>query len=242
MWKKYGKISVMFGLFFLVFGLGFFSPDRLFAIADEKRGAAAKLDNAIPLSLPDAEQAAIEKKLHLLYQMPSLHFFTLDFDEKEFARIGKVLKREIKNLQKYKLLPKKIALTDIYQEKYCILDTNEPNNSLTMWFIWKQVSQYGALQLWIETESEKIMAINFTDEKKHYWKPAKKAFRKYLCKELSIDAKDIPEFDFYYIPYGYTITSECFLAYQQTQEFTDTAYDVSHYPIITTSPKSAAKY
>ena len=62
MWKKYAKISVMFGLFFLVFGLGVFLPDRLFAIADEKRETAKSLDNTTPVTLPDAEQAAIEKK------------------------------------------------------------------------------------------------------------------------------------------------------------------------------------
>lgn len=232
MWRKYAKISVMFGLFFLVFGLGAFLPDRLFAIADETRGTAIALNNTTPLMLPDAEQAAIEKKLHLLYEKDnssSLHFFNLDFDIEELNHIQKITDREIKNLRKYKLLPNKAQLEDFFLEKYSILNTNETGDFLIMWFVWKQVPyQNGALQFWIEAESEKIMAVNFTYEKEHNWKPARKAFRKYLCQELPIGTKDIPEFTFYNNSYGYAITSECFLAYQGIQGFTDSTSASKH--------------
>lgn len=224
MWKKFVKISVMFGLFFLVFGLGAFLPDRLFAIADEKRGKSIELDNTIPLVLPDAKQAAIEKKLHLLYKeddSSSLHFFHLDFDTQEFDHIQKITDREIRNLRKYKLIPKKADLEDLLLEKYSILDTSGTGDFLIMWFIWKKISPYGTLQFWIEAESGKIMAIDYTGGKKRNWKPARKAFRKYLCQELSLDTKDIPEFIFFYNAYSYTITSACFLAYQDMQGWTD---------------------
>ena len=224
MWKKYVKISVMFGLFFLVFGLGVFLPERLFAIADEKKEAATKLNDTTSFTFPDAEQAAIEKKLHLLYDkdnLPSLHFFQLDYDAEELAQIQKVITRETKKLRKYKLIPKKSSLTDFYEEKHSIINTDETGDFVTMWFIWKSVAPNGILQFWIEAESGKIVAVNFSDAKKRNWKPAKKAFQKYLWQELSIDTKDIPEFNFYYTSYGYAISSERLLTYQGMLGFTD---------------------
>lgn len=232
MWKKYGRISVMFCLFFLVFGLGVFLPDRLFAIADKKKAAETELDNATPLVVPDAGQAAIEKKLHFLYpedDMPPLHFFSLPFDTEELKQIEKVITREIKNLQKYKLFPKGATHKSFFLDKYYILDTSETGDFLIMWFVWEQGAENEVLQFWIEAETEKIMAINFDSEKKHNWKSAKKFFRKYLRKELSIDAKDIPKFSFFYNSFGYAITSESFLAYQQTQGFSDFAHNSSQY-------------
>lgn len=243
--KKYGKVIFLFLLFFLVFALGFFLPERLFAISDAKKMEEMEISEDEILALPGAEQISMEKKLQYLYQKenPSeMEFITAEASDEDWLQIDQIVQRELENLQKYHLLPansaflvknqeKEETLTEVYDKfyknqiyanKYFLVDPSGDGEFISLWFVQMTSTKLEQLYLWLDDESAKILSLGYleTKERKNR-KKAKKRFRKYLREELSLATEEIPDFPFYADRYSYSICPDRLGEMQDELGFSD---------------------
>lgn len=245
MWRKYLKITFFFLIFFLVFGLGFFLPESLFAMSDAKKMEMVVPSKEQSLILPGAEQISMEKKLQYLYQernSSEMQFMTVEISDEDWIKTDQIIQRELQNLQKYNLLPKASAFLtqnqkkegseksifdqyykkQMYVEKYFIVDQSGDGGFVSLWLIHMTNPKLEQLYFWLDDESGKILSLGFreTKERKNR-KKAKKRFRKYLREELSMDLEEIPDFPCYADTLFYSICPESLMEILEQLGFSD---------------------
>lgn len=220
MQKNNQKIFAVFAIFFLLVAMCFFLPDKLFAIRDAQKLKEVKMSGEKPLAVQDAEQLTMERKLRLFYngeKLDSMKFIYMETTADEEQKIQRVIQREIANLRRYQLLPKNLTVDlkneveKLFLQKYFILNMEEEEIFMSIWVVWVYGLQGEEIVLGMEEESGKVFALHVVGMKRIPSKQKKrKAFRKYLRKELSLDKKKIPQFNVRINMIGYTVCPEFF--------------------------------